>query len=340
MRLGTCHYAQRSHPGLKRKRNEDRVHCDPAHGIFIVVDGMGGQAGGERAAEIAIERLRARLERPTGTPAERIREAITLANNEIHEQATGNPEWRGMACVLSVMLVEKGRVTIGHVGDTRVYHYSSGKLRKLTHDHSPVGIREEMCDLTEVEAMRHPRRNEVFRDVGSRQRTPGDEGFIDILEEEFRCGAALLMCSDGLTDLLTAARIQEIIKERAGRPVELVDRLIAAANDAGGDDNISVVWIENGRVGRRVIETVVSAVPRLQRLGFRRGGYLVTFLFGLILGGCLFGIGQYMAARHPTIHWIKPTMPLAGEPHQGGGETEASPSPSPEQSHTAEIGVK
>lgn len=287
MRKEPCRYASASHPGVKRENNEDRVYCDPERGIFIVVDGMGGQAAGERASEIAVTRLRARLERPTGSAVERIREAITLANNEIHQQACENPAWNGMACVLSVALIEKDRVTIGHVGDTRIYKLYAGQFRKLTHDHSPIGIREERGDLSELEAMRHPRRNEVFRDVGSEPRTPQDETFIEILEEDFEPGSALLLCSDGLTDLLTASRIQGILEEWIDHPDEIVGRLIDAANDAGGDDNISVIWIENADVVDAGLATVRRA----------RAGYTLTFLLGVLFGGLLFGIGQYVGGR-------------------------------------------
>ena len=90
-----------SDPGRVRRNNEDAFHLDADRGIFLVVDGIGGQAAGEKAAEIAVERVRARLERQTGTAEQRIREAIAMANNEILRAARGNPEWKGMACVLT-----------------------------------------------------------------------------------------------------------------------------------------------------------------------------------------------------------------------------------------------
>ena len=98
-----------SDPGRVRHNNEDALHLDPERGIFLVVDGIGGQAAGEKAAEIAVGRVRARLERQTGTVEQRIREAITIANNEIVEAARGNPEWEGMACVLTVAVLDKVR---------------------------------------------------------------------------------------------------------------------------------------------------------------------------------------------------------------------------------------
>src|SRR6476469_1868080 len=97
-----------SHPGLKRPVNEERFHSDPARGIFIVIDGVGGQAAGETAAETALTIVRSRLERETGAVEDRVREAIALANNEINRLASLHPEWSGMACVLTVAVVTDG----------------------------------------------------------------------------------------------------------------------------------------------------------------------------------------------------------------------------------------
>jgi serine/threonine protein phosphatase PrpC len=251
-----------SHPGLARENNEDRFHCDPQRGIFIVVDGVGGQAAGEKAAEIAVNKLKTRLERPTGTVIERIREAITIANNEIHHQAQQQPEWAGMACVLTAAIVEGARVTIGHVGDTRLYKLQPGRIQKMTHDHSPVGLREERCGLTEIEAMRHPRRNEVFREVGADPHAPEDEDFIEIIETEFEPDSALLLCSDGLSDLVTSAQIQRLVEENAGDPKLAVQRLIEAANAAGGKDNITVILVENELFAAEVREQKRKIVKR------------------------------------------------------------------------------
>src|SRR5512132_2878146 len=114
-------YAGASDPGRVRRNNEDAFHIDAERGIFLVVDGIGGQAAGEKAAEIAVQRVRARLERQTGTVEQRVREAITMANNEILRAARGNPEWEGMACVLTVVVAENGAAVVGHVGDSRLY---------------------------------------------------------------------------------------------------------------------------------------------------------------------------------------------------------------------------
>ncbi len=233
-----------SDPGLHRELNEDRFHYDPVRGLFLVIDGVGGQAAGEKAAETALTTVRTRLERETGAVEDRVREAIALANNEIHRLASIHPEWKGMACVLTVAVLTNGSVVIGHVGDTRLYKLRGGRMEKLTRDHSPIGEREDAGELSEREAMQHPRRNEVYRDVGSELHDPDDAGFIDILRHPFEADAALLLCSDGLTDLVPSAAIAEIVRDFAGHPYEIVRGLIDAANAAGGKDNVSVVYVE------------------------------------------------------------------------------------------------
>lgn len=248
MQVGTMYKAAGdSHPGLQRPINEDRFHVDPARGIFVVIDGVGGQAAGEKAAETALAMVRTRLERETGTVEDRVREAVIIANNEIHRLASIRPEWYGMACVLTIAVVTNGEIVVGHVGDTRLYKLRLGRIEKLTRDHSPVGEREDAGELSERDAMQHPRRNEVYRDVGSEHHEPDDPQFIDLFRHRVEPDAALLLCSDGLTDGVTSAAIAEIVTDFAGHPFEIVRGLIDAANAAGGKDNVTVVYAEGPR---------------------------------------------------------------------------------------------
>ena len=233
-----------SDAGRQREVNEDRVHCDPERGVFMVIDGVGGQAAGGKAADTAVGMVRARLERETGPVVSRLREAITVANNEIHRQAGLRAEWRGMACVLTAVIVRGAHAIVGHVGDTRLYKLRRGAIEKVTRDHSPVGEREDARELSERDAMQHPRRNEVYRDVGSEPHEPADPDFIDVQDVEFEADAALLLCSDGLTDLVDSTSINDIVRRWAGRPQMVVDALIDAANAAGGKDNVTVVYVE------------------------------------------------------------------------------------------------
>ena len=117
-------------PDCMRDANEDRFHVDTARGLFMVIDGVGGQAAGGEAAALALSMLRARLERETGPVDQRVREAIAVANNEIHRAAASRPDWNGMACVLTVAVIKDGVATIGHVGDTRLYKIRAGPPRR------------------------------------------------------------------------------------------------------------------------------------------------------------------------------------------------------------------
>src|ERR1700732_5319794 len=239
-------------PGRERANNEDRVLCEPDLGIFAVIDGVGGEAGGEGAGETALEVLRARLSRRTTDSARLVREAIALANRQIYERARSDARLSGMSCVLTVAALDGAKVTVRQVGDSRLYALAPGDIRKVTPDHSPVGAREDAGDLSELEAMRHPRRNEIFRDVGSSPHEPDDARWIDVLEVPFEAGGALLLCSDGLSHMLPSRELLETVESNAASPRAAVRALIERANAAGGKDNVSAVVV----VGDRFAEAV------------------------------------------------------------------------------------
>jgi serine/threonine protein phosphatase PrpC len=272
-----------THAGLARSNNEDRFHCDPGRGILLVVDGIGGHAAGEKAADVAVHMVRSRLERETGTAAERIREAITVANNEILRLARTNPDWQGMACVLTVVVVEEASAVVGHVGDSRLYKLRGGRIQKVTHDHSPVGEREDSNDLSEADAMRHPRRNEVYRDVGTEEHTPDDREFIELIRIPFEDDSALLLCSDGLTDQVTSAEILRIVTREAGNPEAAIEELIATANHAGGKDNVSVVIAQ----GHLFADPADARNPADSPASNVFGGRIALAVCGFLAGGLL-----------------------------------------------------
>jgi serine/threonine protein phosphatase PrpC len=226
-------------PGRVRDENEDRYYINDDLGIFLVVDGVGGHAAGETAAEIAVEVIRTQL----SASKQEIAQAIAAANNEIYQHACADVSLQGMACVLTLAVIHEDKVTVGHVGDSRLYLIWNGTMRKLTSDHSPVGEREDSGELTEEEAMLHPRRHEVFRDVGSRLREAGTEEFVELKEFLLKPDAAILLCSDGLSDCLTSAQMTEIVECYDGDPVQTALDLVEAANEAGGTDNITAIFI-------------------------------------------------------------------------------------------------
>lgn len=324
-----------SDPGLQRTINEDRVFVDDVHGVFLVVDGLGGHAAGEMAAETAkrviAEQLASNLQIDTADTEESIRQAIADANNRIYELAQSNSEWQGMACVLTLAVVHTDRVTVGHVGDSRLYLFWNGNLRKLTSDHSPVGEQEDQGELTEQQAMHHPRRNEVFRDVGSRPRAAHDPDFIEIRNFRFRPDAALLLCSDGLSDLLTSTQIRSIVERYDGDPDRTAQQLVESANLAGGTDNVSVVFVAGPEFLGSESNSMLEVRSRHAITRMRNGepawrsilAKLAWLLIGMLLGIALWAALERMTPRpapsktsetitpRPIAHiTVNPTDPL------------------------------
>jgi serine/threonine protein phosphatase PrpC len=291
----TLRAAGDTNPGLQREVNEDRFHCDVSRGLFMVIDGVGGQAAGGKAADIALNMMRTRMERETGPLVDRVREAVAIANNEIHRAAGSRPAWNGMACVLTVVVVDEAQAIVGHVGDTRLYKLRDGRIEKVTHDHSPVGEREDSHEISELEAMHHPRRNEVYRDVGSDAHQPGDPDFIDVHEIPFEPDAALLLCSDGLTDLVDSTSISQIVDRFAGQPQQVVKGLIQAANVAGGKDNVSVVYVEGEQFAPKERGSVSrdTPVPRQRTTTQRAVRLAVVALLAVVIAAALVRLRPY-----------------------------------------------
>jgi PPM family protein phosphatase len=190
-----------------------------------------------------------------------------------------------MACVLTLALVDAGWMTIGHVGDSRLYLIGGGTIRKVTRDHSPVGEIEDAGDLSEEEAMAHPRRNEVFRDVGSALRSASDPEFIEITECGFAADAAMILCSDGLSDHLTSRRIREIAERYAGDPSVTARALVNAANQAGGRDNITVIFVAGPSFrGRGTTTRPRLGVTRIRTSRSMWTGRVAFLSYGVLLG--------------------------------------------------------
>jgi serine/threonine protein phosphatase PrpC len=289
--------------GLVREHNEDRLLLLPDVGVFAVVDGMGGESAGEKAAEIAVAVLKANFLRPTSASAvlpavRQVQLAILDANNRIFEAAAANPEWSGMACVLTVAVIAGDKVVVGHVGDSRLYKLTRGQITKLTRDHSPVGVREDANEITEIQAMQDSRRHEVFRDVGSQIQREDHYDFADVFEAVLEPESALLLCSDGLTDMVTSARIHKIVIDNAGDPVQASRELIRIANEAGGRDNVSAIVIEGPS-----FKESVQAIPSRENDGHsvRQSLRPLVSRTAMFLYGAMAGIGLLVYLQWSSI---------------------------------------
>lgn len=237
--------------GKRREKNEDTFFAREIQGtqflVAGVVDGVGGYVGGEIAAEIARSIILQSLETISGDNViESLRQAIIEANKKIHEAKKEEPANELMACVLTSVVADKKNhiCWYAHVGDTRIYLLRDHSLVKLSKDHSVVGFLEESGRLSEEEAMRHPRRNEINKAVGFEEDISSPEDFIETGESPFLPGDQLLLCSDGLTDMISSETIMSILTSE--KDISLKARsLIEAANQAGGRDNITAVVVIN-----------------------------------------------------------------------------------------------
>jgi serine/threonine protein phosphatase PrpC len=217
--------------GRQRQGNEDNFFVRSP--LFVVADGMGGAQAGEVASQMAVDSFDQGL--PDGTPAEGLTQVVEAANRAIHERSQADAQRAGMGTTVTAAYVGEGEVTIAHVGDSRAYLLRDGDLIRLTRDHSLVGELVARGKLTEEQAETHPQRSVITRALG-----PEPDVQVDVQAYQARGGDRFLLCSDGLTSMIPEARVKQILEgtdalDEAGR------ELIAAANDAGGRDNITVL---------------------------------------------------------------------------------------------------
>jgi protein phosphatase len=222
-----------SDTGRRRRRNEDNYVVAPP--LFAVADGMGGAQAGEVASRLAASALEG--EDSDGLRGlERIDALIQEANRRIYDRASTDPAASGMGTTMTVALVEEMTVAIGHVGDSRAYLVRDEQMEQLTDDHSLVNELLKSGRLSEEEAHVHPQRSVITRAVGTDPDVDVD-GFTIEAEE----GDVFLLCSDGLTDMVSDEEILELVHSHRDDLDKAVKALVTAANRRGGEDNITAV---------------------------------------------------------------------------------------------------
>jgi serine/threonine protein phosphatase PrpC len=258
--------------GKKRKHNEDAYALDETEGLFIVADGMGGHAAGEVAAKITVETIgefiaATRQKEEATWPfkynhelhfnSNRLAIAIEKANERVMSAVAAQPWLKGMGTTVVAGLLNEKILSLAHVGDSRAYLYRAGELTRLTDDHSWVHEQVSAGILTEEEAKTHPLKNVVTRALGG-----GPSVAPDLREMEFSRGDAFLFCSDGLTTMLSDEEIRDSIAVDETRTAEaLCQGLVDLANDKGGVDNITVVYVRiPGRATLEKIDRVQKVV--------------------------------------------------------------------------------
>lgn len=243
--------------GRQRRANEDALFSRSP--LFAVADGMGGAKAGEIASRTAIDIIGLGVE--DGVVRSRLVELVRRANRAVYEAQQVDEELTGMGTTVTVAHVGEEALTVAHVGDSRAYLVRGGTLRRLTEDHSLVEEMRRSGKLTAEEAANHPQRSIITRALG-----PDSSVEVDVREFKLERGDVVLLCSDGLTSMIPEARIGEIIV--GNRKLDTAGRaLIAAANAAGGRDNITVVLLRVGDTDDEVVEpdeqetTIGPAVP-------------------------------------------------------------------------------
>jgi PPM family protein phosphatase len=249
MILTLTHGAQ-SDVGRKRPHNEDCFCAEPALGLFVVCDGMGGGNAGEVASSLAVDTIRRHFEETARQPlhsadqnldnrfsstTNRLASAIRLANHLIYQSAGDRPGWNGMGTTVVAAALTGSLLSYAHVGDSRLYLVRNQTIQPLTIDHSWVAEQVRQGLLTEEEADRSPRRNIVTRALGTAVTVEATLGEVPLLPDDL-----LLLCSDGLTKSLPTATICDTLLDVEDAQT-ISHRLIDLANEAGGEDNITVI---------------------------------------------------------------------------------------------------
>ncbi|MGE5518283.1 MAG: PP2C family protein-serine/threonine phosphatase [Candidatus Dadabacteria bacterium] len=238
--------------GRLRDNNEDAFIAEKVQdGNYIlgcVIDGVGGYEGGEVAAEIARQTILDVLQKSTGDLISQMRLALRSSNEKIYKERSTNNDRQNMACVLTMAIVDiqNNQFYYAHVGDTRLYLFRDHSLVKVTKDHSFVGFLEDSKRLSEDAAMNHPKRNEINKALGFDPNMGQTDDYIEVGQSPFLPGDILLLCSDGLTDLVNSASISSILSSSSDLEQKATE-LINSANNAGGKDNITVVLVHNDK---------------------------------------------------------------------------------------------
>lgn len=234
-------FAGQTDPGLLRSFNQDDYYLDPDGRFFIVADGMGGHAGGQEASLIATQKIQAYLEQHFLSPIESsklLEQALYDANEAIIEDQKSHPERSDMGTTVVVVMFRLSDAWFTHVGDSRLYRLRQSKLEQITEDHTWVAKAMKAGEITPEQARVHPWRHVLSQCLGRRDLPPVEVEPLDV-----QPGDRLLLCTDGLTEELDDSIIASDLKPSI-RNEEAAAKLIEAAKEEGGRDNITVVIVE------------------------------------------------------------------------------------------------
>ncbi len=230
-----------THKGMVRQSNEDAYGIYSDLSLYIVADGLGGHAGGEVASRIAVEAIRECIA-STDNASLKIRDsvitAIKKANIKILLESGKKQNLHGMGTTVAVVMNGGNTAIVAHVGDSRVYLVRGDAITRITKDHTIVEEYIRLGLLTPQDALYHPSKHMLSRALG----TSGDVD-VDVTEIQLQAGDTLILCTDGLTNMISDNEISDVILELSPSPEKITDKLIALANKNGGIDNITVIAI-------------------------------------------------------------------------------------------------
>jgi serine/threonine protein phosphatase PrpC len=227
--------------GLVRETNEDSYVCDPPH-LFVVADGMGGHVAGEIASKLAVTTVSGYIQEHVGKDNFEVllKQAINQANTSIYQMALSKEDFNGMGTTVTALYVDGETMYWGHVGDSRIYLLRNGRLNQITDDHSLVWELVQSGNITKDEAHVHPKRNMLTRAVGTSCLITVDTGFT-----QWRPGDIVLMCTDGLTNMVSEEEICTLLQSKDCDIVSILNQLVIQSKDAGGFDNITIILLKN-----------------------------------------------------------------------------------------------
>ena len=244
-------YVAKTDVGLVRTNNEDSYLIGEIGDvkIFIVADGMGGHNAGEVASLEACRKVESYILGNQGEAKDVLKAAVECANREIFIHASQNEAMRGMGTTIEAALFKEDNITLAHVGDSSVFIISKDSIKKITKDHSVVGEMVDNGTITIEEARRHPQRHFITRAVGT-----AFDIEVDIVSEKLKDGEIVLMCSDGLTDMVTPEEILDAVNKSESLD-KAAEALLKEAKDHGGADNITLILfgsdsVMSGREGK------------------------------------------------------------------------------------------
>lgn len=315
--------------GKVREGNEDSYLVDPPLLLYAVADGMGGHRGGEVASHLALETVESLARSGTGTLADHVSEA----NRTVFERSQRDRRVTGMGTTLTAAKVVDGVAYLAHVGDSRAYLLRAGAFRQLTEDHTLVNRMVKAGEITADEAEVHPHRNVLTRALGTEPDVEVDQGEVALMD-----GDRILLCSDGLFGMVTEDQIQAIL-ETEPDPQHAADRLVRAANRAGGVDNITTLVLDAHDSAPGDADEIPEGVPppvgmdpaRRQRLKGRAGrvGLAVLVLVALGFVGRHYIDAQWyvgVSNGHVAVFQGIPASPLGFKLSHSVEETELSAS--------------